>query len=150
MLPCISFESSETERHSKLLASLPHGGGLLYLGFALFHANGAVRDLAVTLFNQLRAYQVSTAIIVWNATKKCLGRSTLSSRAQPIPTICICETCTCERSRRQERSPAWRPWPLRRESDSTTRSRARTFLLRDKPYQWWILKFYLEAEGPGR
>ena len=43
----------------KLLASLPHGGGLLYLGFSLFHQKAAVREHTVNLFNQLRAYPVS-------------------------------------------------------------------------------------------
>ena len=43
----------------KLLASLPHGGGLLYLGFSLFQQKAAVREHTVNLFNQLRAYPVS-------------------------------------------------------------------------------------------
>ncbi|CAA7263187.1 unnamed protein product [Cyclocybe aegerita] len=42
----------------ELLASLPHGGGLLYLGFSLFHQKEAVREHTVNLFNQLRVYPV--------------------------------------------------------------------------------------------
>jgi hypothetical protein len=44
---------------TQLLASLPHGGGLMYLGFCLFHQKEAVRECTVNLFNQLRAYPVS-------------------------------------------------------------------------------------------
>ncbi|PPQ68193.1 hypothetical protein CVT25_015025 [Psilocybe cyanescens] len=40
----------------ELLASLPHGGGLMYLGFSLFHQKEAIRDCTVNLFDQLRAY----------------------------------------------------------------------------------------------
>ncbi|KAF8973314.1 docking domain of Afi1 for Arf3 in vesicle trafficking-domain-containing protein [Flammula alnicola] len=43
----------------ELLASLPHGGGLLYLGFSLFHQKEAVRECTVNLFNQLRAYPLT-------------------------------------------------------------------------------------------
>jgi hypothetical protein len=43
----------------QLLASLPHGGGLMYLGFCLFHQKEAIRECTVNLFNQLRAYPVS-------------------------------------------------------------------------------------------
>lgn len=37
---------------------MPHGGGLLHLGFGLFHQKESVRELTVDLFNQLRAYPV--------------------------------------------------------------------------------------------
>jgi len=47
----------------ELLASLPHGGGLLYLGFALFHKKEAVREYTVNLFNQLRAYPVGVLFL---------------------------------------------------------------------------------------
>lgn len=44
---------------SKLLASLPHGGGLMYLGFSLFHQKESIREYTVNLFDQLRGYPVS-------------------------------------------------------------------------------------------
>ncbi|KAF8161054.1 mesa protein [Crassisporium funariophilum] len=47
----------------EFLASLPHGGGLLYLGFSLFHQKEAVRDHTVNLFNQLRAYPVGVLFL---------------------------------------------------------------------------------------
>ncbi|KAF9478627.1 spindle pole body interacting protein [Pholiota conissans] len=47
----------------ELLASLPHGGGLLYLGFSLFHQKAAVREHTVNLFNQLRAYPVGVLFL---------------------------------------------------------------------------------------
>ncbi|TFK44659.1 docking domain of Afi1 for Arf3 in vesicle trafficking-domain-containing protein [Crucibulum laeve] len=46
------------EQVVELLAYLPHGGGLLYLGFCLFHQKEAVREATVDLFNQLRVYPV--------------------------------------------------------------------------------------------
>jgi hypothetical protein len=47
----------------ELLASLPHGGGLLYLGFCLFHQKEAIRECTVNLFNQLRAYPVGVLFL---------------------------------------------------------------------------------------
>lgn len=37
---------------------MPHGGGLLHLGFGLFHQKEAIREATVDLFNQLRAHPV--------------------------------------------------------------------------------------------
>ncbi|KDR75938.1 hypothetical protein GALMADRAFT_248746 [Galerina marginata CBS 339.88] len=47
----------------ELLASLPHGGGLMYLGFALFHQKEAIRECTVNLFNQLRAYPIGVLFL---------------------------------------------------------------------------------------
>ncbi|PPQ80048.1 hypothetical protein CVT24_006514 [Panaeolus cyanescens] len=47
----------------ELLASLPYGGGLLYLGFALFHQQEMVREHTVSLFNQLRHYPVGVVYL---------------------------------------------------------------------------------------
>ncbi|CAK5265904.1 unnamed protein product [Mycena citricolor] len=48
----------------ELLAYLmPHGGGLLHLAFALFHQKETVRDAAVDLFNQLRAFPVGVMFL---------------------------------------------------------------------------------------
>ncbi|KAF9566805.1 spindle pole body interacting protein [Agrocybe pediades] len=47
----------------ELLASLPHGGGLLYLGFFLFHQKEAIRECTVSLFDQLRAYPVGVLFL---------------------------------------------------------------------------------------
>ncbi|KAF8906574.1 stabilization of polarity axis-domain-containing protein [Gymnopilus junonius] len=47
----------------ELLASLPHGGGLMYLGFSLFHQKEAIREYTVSLFNQLRAYPVGVLFL---------------------------------------------------------------------------------------
>ncbi|KAF8993684.1 stabilization of polarity axis-domain-containing protein [Cyathus striatus] len=51
------------EQVVELLAYLPHGGGLLYLGFGLFHQREAVREATVDLFNQLRAYPVGVLFL---------------------------------------------------------------------------------------
>jgi len=47
----------------ELLASLPHGGGLMFLSFSLFHKKEAVREYTVNLFNQLRAYPVGVLFL---------------------------------------------------------------------------------------
>lgn len=47
----------------ELLSWLPHGGGLLYLGFGLLHQREGVRDATVDLFNQLRAYPVGVLFL---------------------------------------------------------------------------------------
>lgn len=49
----------------QLLAYLaPHGGGLLYLSFGLFHQQEVVRDLTVDIFNELRSYAVRSCLIL--------------------------------------------------------------------------------------
>ncbi|KAJ7141102.1 mesa protein [Mycena epipterygia] len=48
----------------ELLAYLmPHGGGLLHLGFSLFHQKESVRDSTLDLFNQLRAFPVGVLFL---------------------------------------------------------------------------------------
>ncbi|KAF8070707.1 docking domain of Afi1 for Arf3 in vesicle trafficking-domain-containing protein [Lyophyllum atratum] len=42
---------------------IPYGGGLLHLGFGLFHQKEAVRESTVDLFNQLRAYPVGVLFL---------------------------------------------------------------------------------------
>lgn len=49
----------------QLLAYLaPHGGGLLYLSFGLFHQQEVVRDLTVDIFNELRSYAVRSCLVL--------------------------------------------------------------------------------------
>ncbi|KAG5639106.1 hypothetical protein H0H81_006695 [Sphagnurus paluster] len=51
-------------KKTQLLAYLiPHGGGLLHLGFGLFHQKESVREATVDLFNQLRAYPVGVLFL---------------------------------------------------------------------------------------
>ncbi|KAF4583378.1 hypothetical protein EYR38_002128 [Pleurotus pulmonarius] len=52
------------EQVVELLAYLaPHGGGLLYLSFGLFHQQEVVRDLTVDIFNELRSYAVGVTFL---------------------------------------------------------------------------------------
>ncbi|KAJ2918021.1 hypothetical protein MD484_g2386, partial [Candolleomyces efflorescens] len=46
------------EQVVELLASLPHGGGLMSLAFGLHHPRESIREATVDLFNQLRSFQV--------------------------------------------------------------------------------------------
>lgn len=62
MLGDVNFSKPVAEFLQQLLALLPYGGGLLYLGFALFHQKESVRECTVNLFNQLRAYPVSNYV----------------------------------------------------------------------------------------
>jgi hypothetical protein len=56
----------------QLLAYLmPHGGGLLHLGFGLFHQKEAVREATVDLFNQLRVYPVRSLYLDDIASLQC-------------------------------------------------------------------------------
>ncbi|KAG5723625.1 Protein mesA [Termitomyces sp. T112] len=52
------------EQVIELLAFLiPHGGGLIPLGFGLFHQKESVREATIDLFNQLRAYPVGVLFL---------------------------------------------------------------------------------------
>ncbi|KAG6813287.1 hypothetical protein H0H92_012442 [Tricholoma furcatifolium] len=52
------------EQVVELLAYLiPHGGGLVPLGFGLFHQKESVREATIDLFNQLRAYPVGVLFL---------------------------------------------------------------------------------------
>ncbi|EAU91626.1 MesA protein [Coprinopsis cinerea okayama7 len=51
------------EQVVELLACLPHGHGLLYIAFGLFHPHEAVRDATIDLFNQIRSYSVGVLFL---------------------------------------------------------------------------------------
>ncbi|KAF8893423.1 stabilization of polarity axis-domain-containing protein [Infundibulicybe gibba] len=56
--------ADNVKTYEQLLAYLiPHGGGLLHLGFGLFHQKEAVRDGTVDLLNQLRAYPIGVLFL---------------------------------------------------------------------------------------
>jgi len=42
---------------------VPHGGGLVHLGFCLFHQRESVREATMELFNQLRTYPVGVLFL---------------------------------------------------------------------------------------
>jgi hypothetical protein len=86
----------------KLLASLPHGGGLLYIGFSLFHQKAVIREHTVNLFNQLRAYPVSAYVYpIWlraNGSILLGGRGAVFASVKSLSTVCIRASSSCERA----------------------------------------------------
>jgi hypothetical protein len=61
------FVFHATDGIAQLLASLPHGGGLMSLAFGLHHPRESIREATVDLFNQLRSFQVRRFNVVpWN------------------------------------------------------------------------------------
>ncbi|TFK25718.1 mesa protein [Coprinopsis marcescibilis] len=51
------------EQVVELLSSVPHGSGLLSIGFGLFHPFEAVREATIDLFNQLRSHSVGVLFL---------------------------------------------------------------------------------------
>ena len=69
---------AETSVRQLLAYITPSGGGLLPLSFGLFHQQETIRELTVDIFNELRAYPVSSFISplhqIYSCFRSPLGR----------------------------------------------------------------------------
>jgi hypothetical protein len=104
-------------RSAQLLASLPHGNGLLFLAFGLLHPRELVREATVDIFDQLRTFPVSFPYnIPWLGNRIAdhwrpdispnTGGSSLPTSAQSVPAVRLRAPSTCER-KKASRTAGW-------------------------------------------